>query len=208
MMAPEYVRDPAEIYRQSFETIEREADLGRYSPGMRDVAIRLVHSCGMVNVLDDLAYSPNAVERAKSALASGCKIFCDVEMVKAGIIRKFLTAGNEVVCSLNDPGVPELAERIANTRSAAASQLWDGIDGAIVVIGNAPTVLFHLLDRINSGEVKPALIVGVPVGFVGAVESKEALALNTDDVEFITVHGRRGGSAMASAILNGLARLA
>ena len=207
MVSAEYIRDPAEIYRQSFATVEREAGLDKLPQEMRQIATRLIHSCGMIDVIDDLAFSNNAV-LAGVATLSGDEpaIFCDVEMVKAGIIAKFLPKNTKLICTLNDARVGEHAKRIGNTRSAAAVDFWgEELDGSIVVIGNAPTALFHLLDRIQQGAPKPALIIGIPVGFIGAAESKEALATNDLGIDYITVHGRRGGSAMASSVVNALA---
>lgn len=207
MVSADYIRDPAEIYRQSFATVEREAGLDKLPQEMRQIATRLIHSCGMIDVIDDLAFSNNAV-LAGVATLSGDEpaIFCDVEMVKAGIIAKFLPKNTKLICTLNDARVCEHAERIGNTRSAAAVDFWgEELDGSIVVIGNAPTALFHLLDRIQQGAPKPALIIGIPVGFIGAAESKEALATNDLGIDYITVHGRRGGSAMASSVVNALA---
>ncbi|MDJ0612273.1 MAG: precorrin-8X methylmutase [Rhizobiaceae bacterium] len=206
MSAFDYIRDPAEIYRQSFSIVERESRLGLFPEDMRSIATRLIHSCGMVDIVHDLAFSKNAASAGREALASGGAIFTDVEMVKSGIIERFLTNSNDIVCTLNDPRVPDHANAISNTRSAAAVDLWDDrLEGAIVVVGNAPTALFRLLERIDDGAPKPALVIGIPVGFVGAIESKQALAENSSGLEFITVHGRRGGSAMASSVVNALA---
>ena len=205
MSLAEYIKDPAEIYKQSFATVEREAGLDKLPAEMRPIATRLIHSCGMVDIIDDLEFSENAVKNGKAALLSGGAICTDVEMVKAGIIERFLPASNKLICTLNDERVPDHAEQIGNTRSAAAVDFWNELKGAIVVIGNAPTALFRLLERIEEGAPKPALIIGIPVGFIGAVESKQALGTNTSDLDFITVHGRRGGSAMASSVLNALA---
>jgi len=204
LTAFDYIRDPAEIYRQSFATVESEAGLDRLPETMHPVAKRLIHSCGMVDVIDDLEFSSQAVEAGKRALNAGSEIYTDVEMVKAGIIQKFLPASNRVSCTLNDVRVPDRAREICNTRSAAAVDYWEKLAGSIVVIGNAPTALFRLLEHLEDGRAKPALVVGIPVGFVGAVESKLALSKNTLGLEFITVHGRRGGSAMASSVLNAL----
>ncbi len=202
-----YVRDPAEIYAQSFATVEREADLSRLPANMRSVATRLIHSCGMIDILDDLDFSENAAASGIDGFRNGATVLCDVEMVKAGIIPGFLPAGTKVICTLNDERVPEHAKIIGNTRSAAAIDFWkEDLEGAIVVIGNAPTALFRLLELIEAGAPKPALVIGIPVGFIGAAESKQALAENSSDIEFITVHGRRGGSAMASSVVNALAR--
>lgn len=205
MATADYIRDPAEIYRQSFATVEREAELDRLPEAMRPIATRLIHSCGMPDVIDDLAFSENAVAEGRSALADGRPIYCDVEMVKSGIITKFLSADNPLICTLNNANVADHAKQIRNTRSAAAVDLWDDLDGCIVVIGNAPTALFRLLERVAEDAGKPALIIAIPVGFIGAVESKQAAATNTLGLEFITVHGRRGGSAMASSVVNALA---
>jgi len=205
LTAFEYIKDPAEIYRQSFATVEREAEFDKLPEYMRAIATRLIHSCGMIDVLDDLEFSENAATAGKTALQSGCKIFCDVEMVKAGIIEKFLPENCKLVCTLNDDRTPDHATKIDNTRSAAAVDFWDAIEGSIVVIGNAPTALFRLLERVGEGAPKPALVIGIPVGFIGAAESKQALSENSSGIDFITVHGRRGGSAMASSVVNALA---
>ena len=202
----QYCRIPDDIYRQSFVTVREEANLSGMSAGEQAVAIRLIHACGMVDIIDDLELSHRAVETGADALARGCSIFCDVEMVRSGIIEGRLPAHNPIVCTLNDGRVPGHAKHITNTRSAAAVDYWgDDLGGSIVVIGNAPTALFRLLERLDDGAPKPALVIGIPVGFVGAVESKQALANYSSDLPFITVHGRRGGSAMASATLNALA---
>ena len=205
MSVADYIKDPAEIYRQSFATVEHEAGLGDLPCDMRPVATRLIHSCGMIDVIDDLEFSESAIKNGKAALLSGCPIYTDVEMVKAGIIERLLPSENKLLCTLNDERVPSHAKAIGNTRSAAAVDFWEDIEGAIVVIGNAPTALFRLLERIEDCAPKPALVIGIPVGFIGAVESKQALSANTSDLDFITVHGRRGGSAMASSVLNALA---
>jgi len=201
-----YERDPAAIYQQSFATVRREARLERFGTGMESLAIRLIHACGMVEVADRLAFSQNAYAAGYDALQSGAPILCDCEMVGAGIIRRYLPADNKVIVTLNDAATPDLAKSITNTRSAAAVELWrDHIDGAVVVIGNAPTALFHLLEMLDAGWPKPALILGFPVGFVGAAESKAELAERPRGCEFVALRGRRGGSAMASAALNALA---
>lgn len=208
-MGLDYVRDPDEIYRQSFETVRREADLSRFSDAEADVAERLIHACGMVDIINDLAFSASAVAAGVAALENSATIFCDAEMVAAGIIRNRLPAGAKVVCTLNDSRVPERAKAVGNTRSAVAVDFWEnGLDGSVAVIGNAPTALFRLLERLDAGANRPALIVGLPVGFVGAAESKAELAANSRGVPFITLNGRRGGSAMASAAVNALAGLA
>lgn len=201
-----YEREPAAIYRQSFATVREEARLDRFGAGMEAVAIRLIHACGMVEVADRLAFSQNAYAAGHAALQSGAPILCDCEMVGAGIIRRYLPADNQVIVTLNDPNVPALAKDIGNTRSAAAVEKWrEHIDGAVVVIGNAPTALFHLLELLDEGWPKPAVILGFPVGFVGAAESKAELAERPRGCEFVALRGRRGGSAMASAALNALA---
>ncbi len=201
-----YERDPTAIYKQSFATVREEARLERFGAGMESVAIRLIHACGMVEVADRLAFSQNAYVAGHAALVAGAPILCDCEMVGAGIIRRYLPAGNEVIVTLNDATVPALAQEIGNTRSAAAVELWrDHIDSAVVVIGNAPTALFHLLEMLDAGWPKPAVILGFPVGFVGAAESKAELVERPRGCEFVALRGRRGGSAMASAALNALA---
>ena len=206
MTAFTYIREPAEIYRQSFATVKHEAALDALPASIQPVAMRLIHSCGMVDVLEDLEFSSDAAEAGVAALQSGASIFCDVEMVRSGVICRLLPSENELVCTLNDPRVAGHAKAIGNTRSAAAVDFWDDrLDGAVVAVGNAPTALFRLLERILEGSSKPALVIGIPVGFVGAVESKQALAAFGSDLSFITVHGRRGGSAMASAVVNALA---
>jgi len=195
-----YLRDPAEIYRQSFATIEREADLAQFPGAMRAVAVRLIHACGMVDLARDIAFSPGAAEAGRAALAAGAAVFCDAEMVRSGIIAARLPAGNELVCTLG-----HVAAREGDTRSAAAVDLWDErLEGAIVAIGNAPTALYRLMERLDAGAPKPALIVAMPVGFVGAAESKAELIANPRGCDFIAVAGRRGGSAMAAAAVNAL----
>ena len=203
----DYIRQPAEIYKRSFAIVREEAGLDRLpeSADMEAVAIRLIHACGMVDVVEDLAFSNGAVAAGKAALRNGAPVFCDVEMVRSGIIASRMPADNELICTLNDPAVPDHARDIGNTRSAAAVDFWQAVDGAVIAIGNAPTALFRLLEMIDRMELKPALVIGLPVGFVGAAESKQALAEFGNDLNFITVHGRRGGSAMASAVVNALA---
>lgn len=201
----DYIRDPAEIYRRSFEAIRCEADLSRFSNGMEALVVRLIHACGMVDLVDDLAFSDGAFEAGQAALLDGAQVLVDAEMVSHGIIRRLLPRENDVVCLLNDERVRPLAKEIGNTRSAAQVDLWNGrLDGAVVAIGNAPTALFRLLDNIADGGPKPALVLGFPVGFVGAAESKDALIENRLDIPFIAVRGRRGGSAMAAAAVNAL----
>ncbi len=202
----DYIRDPAEIYRRSFETIRGEADLSRFSNGMEALVVRLIHACGMVDLAGDIAFSEGAFEAGAAALAGGAPILCDAEMVRHGIIRRLLPAENEVICLLTDERVRPKAAEIGNTRSAAQVDLWgERLGGAVVAIGNAPTALFRLLERLDAGAPKPAVILGLPVGFVGAAESKEALIADPRGVPFIAVRGRRGGSAMASAAVNALA---
>ncbi len=201
-----YERMPEAIYRQSFAIVAREARLARFDAGMAALATRVIHACGMVEVADRLVYSPGAFAAGQAALQDGAPVLCDCEMVAAGVIRRFLPAANEVVVTLNDARVPDLAAEIGNTRSAAAVELWgERLGGAVVVIGNAPTALFHLLELLDAGAPKPALILGFPVGFVGAAESKAELAARPRGCEFVALRGRRGGSAMASAALNALA---
>lgn len=200
-----YLREPAAIYAESFATVAREARLERFPPGMARLATRVIHACGMVEVADRLAFSPRAFEAGQAALASGAPVICDCEMVAAGVIRRLLPAANEVIVTLNDPRVPPLAREIANTRSAAAVELWRAhLEGAVVAIGNAPTALFHLLELLDAGAPRPALILAFPVGFVGAAESKAELAARPRGCEFVALRGRRGGSAMASAAVNAL----
>ncbi|MEJ2003339.1 MAG: precorrin-8X methylmutase [Maritimibacter sp.] len=201
-----YQRDPAAIYAESFATVQREARLDRFTPGLAQLATRLIHACGMVEVADRLAFTPEAYEAGHEALANGAPVLCDCEMVGAGIIRRYLPAGNEVIVTLNDPAVPDRAKEIGNTRSAAAVELWESrLEGAVVAIGNAPTALFRLLEMLDAGAPKPAVILGFPVGFVGAAESKAELANNPRGCNFVALRGRRGGSAMASAAVNALA---
>ncbi len=200
----EYVRDGAEIYRRSFATIRAEADLSGLPEDVARVAVRMIHACGMVDLVGDIGWSPGVVVAARKALAGGAPILCDAEMVASGVTRSRLPAGNEVVCTLRDPAVPGLAERLGTTRSAAAMDLWlDHLDGAVVAIGNAPTALFHLLEMVAAGGPRPAAVLGIPVGFIGAAESKEALAAS--DLEFLVVRGRRGGSAITAAAVNAIA---
>ncbi|QHQ37390.1 precorrin-8X methylmutase [Algicella marina] len=202
---PNYIRDPQAIYAESFATVRREAKLERFPEDVAEVAVRLIHACGMVDLADDLAFSPDAVAAGRAALDVGAPILCDCEMVAAGIIRRGLPERCDVRVTLNDPSVPGLAKALGTTRSAAAVSLWeDRLEGAVVAIGNAPTALFHLLEMIEAGGPKPAAILGFPVGFVGAAESKAALEALAP-VPFLALRGRRGGSALASAAVNGLA---
>lgn len=201
-----YEHDPKAIYRQSFATVRSEARLERFDSGMASMAVRLIHACGMVEMADRLAFSPDAFAVGQAALQEGAPVLCDCEMAAAGVIRRYLPAGNEVLVTLNDPSVPARAAAIGNTRSAAAVELWrERIEGAVVAIGNAPTALFHLLELLDQGWPKPAVILGFPVGFVGAAESKAALAADARGCAFVALRGRRGGSAMASAAVNALA---
>jgi precorrin-8X/cobalt-precorrin-8 methylmutase len=200
-----YLRDGAEIYRRSFATIRAEADLAHFSGDEEHVAVRMIHASGMVEIAADLVFSQGAVALARAALRQGAPILCDSKMLARGIIAARLPRGNEVICTLDAPSVPSLAQKLGTTRSAAALELWrDRLDGAIAAIGNAPTALFHLLDILDDTSTRPAIIVGMPVGFVGAAESKEALIADAR-VPFITLKGRKGGSAMAAAALNAIA---
>jgi precorrin-8X/cobalt-precorrin-8 methylmutase len=202
----DYERDGAEIYRQSFATIRAEADLAGLSPEEAQVAVRMIHSCGMVDLTRDLAFPPGVILKARAALLAGAPILCDVQMVASGVTRSRLPADNEVVCTLSDPAVPALARELGTTRTAAAVELWgDRVDGAVVAIGNAPTALFHLLDHLRASPWRPAAILGIPVGFVGAAESKQALADNELGLDHVIVHGRRGGSAITCGALNAIA---
>lgn len=201
-----YVRDGAEIYRRSFATIRAESDLACLPADIEPVAVRLIHTCGMTDLVADFACSPDIVARGRAALQAGAPILCDAKMVASGITRGRLPAGNEIVCTLDEAGVPALAAELGTTRSAAAVDLWrDRLAGAIVAIGNAPTALFHLLERLDQGWPRPAAILGLPVGFIGAAESKAELARDPRGAAWLTVHGRRGGSAMAVAAVNAIA---
>lgn len=201
-----YIRNGDEIYRQSFAIIRAEADLSNVPPDLEKVAVRLIHTSGMTDIVADLAASPQAAAIGRSALGAGAAILCDARMVAEGITRSRLSAENPIVCTLHDAEVPALAQHWGTTRSAAALELWRSqLEGAVVAIGNAPTALFRLLELLDEGAPKPALILGFPVGFVGAAESKSALADDSRGVPFITLHGRRGGSAMAAAAVNALA---
>jgi len=202
-----YLRDGAAIYERSFAIIRSEADLTRFSAEEADIVVRMIHACGVVEAAANILFGGNLVAAARGALASGAPILCDAEMVAHGITRARLPVNNDVICTLNDPRVAALAKQLYTTRSAAAIDLWgDRLTGAVVAIGNAPTALFYLLDLIGNGAPKPAAIIGIPVGFVGAAESKAALAANSYGVPFLTVRGRMGGSAMTAAAVNALAR--
>jgi precorrin-8X/cobalt-precorrin-8 methylmutase len=203
----DYIRDGNAIYEKSFATIRAEANLAILPTDLETVAVRLIHACGMIDIVSDLAYSTGAAALGRKALAQGAPILCDAQMVANGVTRTRLPAHNEVICTLNDPSVAAIAQSIQNTRSAAALELWrEQMEDAVVAIGNAPTALFRLLEMLEEGAPKPALILGFPVGFVGAIESKAALAEIPHGIPFITLHGRRGGSAMAAAAVNALAQ--
>ena len=202
-----YLRDGTAIYERSFAIIRAEADLSRFSAEEADVAVRMIHACGQVDMAQHIVFGGNLVAAARTALTAGAPIFCDSEMVAHGVTRARLPAKNEVICTLNDPRTPGLAAKHATTRSAAALDLWrDRLAGSVVAIGNAPTALFRLLEMLDAGAPKPAAILGIPVGFVGAAESKEALAANPRGVPFVIVRGRSGGSAMTAAAINASAR--
>jgi precorrin-8X/cobalt-precorrin-8 methylmutase len=202
-----YLRDGTAIYERSFAIIRAESDLSRFSVEEADVAVRMIHACGLVEAAQHIVFGGNAVKAGRAVLKAGAPILCDAEMVAHGITRSRLPAKNDVICTLNDPRVGSIAERLGTTRSAAALDLWgDRLAGAVVAIGNAPTALFRLLDLLDAGAPKPAVILGIPVGFVGAAESKEALADNSRGVPFVVVRGRMGGSAMTAAAVNALAR--
>jgi len=201
----DYIRDGAEIYRRSFSIIRSEADLSRFDELEAKVAVRIIHACGMVDVVNDLDMSPGFAAAAREALLKGAPILCDANMVAFGVTRARLPVSNAVICTLADESVPELAKTIGNTRSAAAMELWlPHLEGAVVAIGNAPSALFRLLEMLDEGAPAPAAIIGTPVGFVGAAESKDALAAD-GRVPYLVVKGRRGGSAMAAAAVNALA---
>lgn len=200
----EYERDGAEIYRQSFATIRAEADLRGMPADVARVAVRMIHACGQVDLVEDVAWSPAVVQRARAALDAGAPVLCDVRMVASGVTRRRLPRDNDVVCTLDDPRTPALAADLGTTRTAAATELWrDRLEGAVVAIGNAPTALFHLLEMVAAGGPRPAAVLGIPVGFIGAAESKEALAAS--DLDFLVVRGRRGGSAITAAAVNAIA---
>ncbi|MHA6684407.1 precorrin-8X methylmutase [Mesorhizobium sp. A556] len=207
MAAYDYIHDGTAIYERSFAIIRSEADLSRFSEAEADVAVRMIHACGLVEAAQHFVFSENFVAAARAALLAGAPIFCDAEMVARGVTAARLPAGNEVICTLRDPSTAQLAKEIGNTRSAAAIDLWgERMAGAVVAIGNAPTALFYLLEKLRDGAPKPAAIIGMPVGFVGAAESKDALAENSYGVPYAIVRGRLGGSAMTAAALNALAR--
>ncbi|AJE23769.1 precorrin-8X methylmutase [Azotobacter chroococcum] len=202
----DYIRDGQEIYRNSFAIIRAEARLDAIPADLEKLAVRVIHACGMVDVVDELRFSLGAGASGRAALATGAPILCDARMVAEGITRARLPANNQVICTLHDEGVPELARERGNTRSAIALERWrPHLAGSVVVIGNAPTALFYLLEMLDAGAPKPALIIGMPVGFVGAAESKDLLAADSRGVPYVIVRGRRGGSAMAAAAVNALA---
>lgn len=202
----DYVRDGAEIYRRSFATIRAEADLDGLDPVLERVVVRMIHACGMIDLVGDVAASAGFGAAGEAALRAGAPILCDTSMVASGVTRSRLPAENEVVCTLSDPAVAALAADLGTTRTAAALELWrDGLPGSVVVVGNAPTALFRLLELVEEGVAPPAAVIGVPVGFIGAAESKVALAEHPSGLEHVVVHGRRGGSAMAAAAINALA---
>jgi precorrin-8X/cobalt-precorrin-8 methylmutase len=202
-----YLRDGAAIYQRSFAIIRAEADLTRFADDEAEVAVRMIHACGLVEAARHIVFGPDLVKAARSALARGAPILCDAEMVAHGITRARLPAGNEVICTLHEASVPALAAKLGTTRSAAAMELWgDRLAGAVVAVGNAPTALFHLLEMLDAGAPRPAAILGIPVGFVGAAEAKDALAADPRGVPFLIVRGRIGGSAMTAAAINALAR--
>jgi len=204
---PDYLRDGQAIYRRSFAIIREEADLSSFSAEEAEVAVRMIHACGLVEAAQRITFGVGLVAAARTALEAGAPILCDAEMVAHGITRARLPRGNAVICTLHDPAVPGLAERLGTTRSAAALELWTRhLAGAIVAIGNAPTALFRLLELLDAGAPRPAAILGIPVGFVGAAESKEDLVANSRGVPFLAVRGRLGGSAMTAAAVNALAR--
>ncbi|TCT08119.1 precorrin-8X methylmutase [Aquabacter spiritensis] len=208
MAAPiDYLRDGDAIYERSFAIIRAEADLTRFTEAEADVAVRMIHACGLVEAARDFVFGPGFIAAARAALKTGAPILCDAQMVAHGVTRARLPAGNRVLCTLSEPDVPALATRLGTTRSAAALELWrDHLAGAVVAIGNAPTALFHLLEMLDAGAPRPAAILGMPVGFVGAAESKDALAQDPRGVPYAIVRGRLGGSAITAAAVNALAR--
>jgi precorrin-8X/cobalt-precorrin-8 methylmutase len=207
MLKQDYLRDGTAIYERSFAIIRAEADLSRFTEEQAEIAVRMIHACGRVDAAEFIDFSPDLVPSARRALQDGAPILCDAQMVAHGVTRTRLPANNEVICTLRDKRVPDLAEKLGTTRSAAALELWrDQLEGSVVAIGNAPTALFHLLEMIEAGAPKPAAILGIPVGFVGAAESKDALAANALGLPYLVVRGRMGGSAMTAAALNALAK--
>ncbi|MEA2178318.1 MAG: precorrin-8X/cobalt-precorrin-8 methylmutase [Solirubrobacteraceae bacterium] len=208
-MTTAYIRDGAEIYRRSFATIRAEVDLAGTEPILERTIVRMIHACGMVDLVTDVEASPGFASAGEAALRAGAPVLCDTNMVASGVTRSRLPAGNDVVCTLTDARVAALAEELGTTRTAAAIELWrERLEGSLVVIGNAPTALFHLLDVVAAGGPRPAAVIGIPVGFIGAAESKVALARQALGLEYLVVHGRRGGSAIAAAAVNALASAA
>jgi precorrin-8X/cobalt-precorrin-8 methylmutase len=207
MLKQDYLRNGAAIYERSFAIIRAEADLSRFTPEEAEVAVRMIHAAGQVEVAGLIEFAPEFVSAARKALRGGAPILCDSEMVAHGVTRARLPTKSELICTLRDPRVPDLAAKLGTTRSAAALELWrDKLAGAVIAIGNAPTALFRLLEVLEAGAAKPAAIIGIPVGFVGAAESKEALAANVSGVPYLIVRGRIGGSAMTAAAVNALAK--
>jgi len=207
MTTQDYIKDGAAIYERSFAIIRAEADLSAFSEAEADIAVRMIHACGLVEASRHFVFSAGFVEAGRAALKAGAPILCDAEMVARGVTQARLPARNDVICTLRDPRTPDLAVTLGNTRSAAALELWRArLEGAVVAIGNAPTALFHLLDMLGDGAPRPAAIIGMPVGFVGAAESKDALAASDLGIPFAIVRGRLGGSAMTAAAVNALAR--
>jgi len=205
----DYVRDGAEIYRRSFATIRAEADLSAFDPILERVVVRMIHACGMVDLTTEVAASAGFGAAGERALRDGAPILCDTNMVASGVTRRRLPAANRVLCTLTDPSVAQLAASLGTTRTAAAMELWRPLlDGSVVVVGNAPTALFRLLELVEEGVAPPDAVIGIPVGFIGAAESKVALAEHPSGLEHVVVHGRRGGSAMAAAAINALASVA
>lgn len=207
MIEYDYIRDGNAIYERSFAMVREEADLSAFTPDQAEIAIRMIHACGLVESAQHFRFSPDFVDAARGALLAGKPVLCDAEMVAHGVTRARLPASNEVICTLRDPRTPGLAKTIGNTRSAAAIDLWgDKLDGAVVAIGNAPTALFYLLELLERGAPRPAAIIGMPVGFVGAMESKDALEESPLGIPYAIVKGRLGGSAMTAAAVNAVAR--
>ncbi|SNB69536.1 MULTISPECIES: precorrin-8X methylmutase [unclassified Agrobacterium] len=203
----DYIRDGNAIYERSFSIIREEADLSAFTEEQADIAIRMIHACGQVEAASHFRFSPEFVAAARGALFAGKPVLCDAEMVAHGVTRARLPADNDVICTLRDPRTPEIAQKIGNTRSAAALDLWaEKLDGALVAIGNAPTALFYLLEMLEKGAARPAAIIGMPVGFVGAAESKDALEASSLGIPYAIVKGRMGGSAMTAAAINAVAR--
>lgn len=207
MQPYEYIKNGQAIYEKSFAIIRAEADLSKFSDSETDIAVRMIHACGQVEAAAQIEFSADFAEAARQAVQNGAPIFCDAEMVARGVTQSRLPKNNDVICTLRDPRTVELAKQLGNTRSAAALSLWvDRLEGSLVAIGNAPTALFHLLNMIGEGAPKPAAIIGMPVGFVGAAESKQALAENSHNIPWAIVRGRMGGSALCAAAVNAIAK--